>query len=510
MAPIPAHPKVGVAGTGSCLEWGFRIRDSNMSDISTLIRQGTARSIGAAIAAGHMTSVDVTRWYLERIAAYNGGEDGLNCVRSTSPRALEEARRADAELAAGRCRGPLHGVPYLIKDNVFTADGSPASAGSAALAGFVPPYEATVVARLRDAGAVLLGKTNLTEFADFVADTMPSEFSGAGGVVRHPLGLRYGRGLGSSVGSATAVGAGLCAFAIGTETQNSIQAPAIHTSIVGFKPTVGRVSRHGIVPLVPSQDSPGPLALTVDDAALVFHAIAGADVNDTATLAPFPDAGAGAAHRTLQGLRIGVPRRFIADNVLADGRAAAFARTLDALARAGAVIVDPCDLPSAEPLHEVRSCVFRTEFKESLDNLLATLRPCGMTSMADIIDWNRAHPEAIPYGQSLLEAAAATAGMRSPGYVTDRRRDLALSVDGGIAAALAAGAADVLLAPLAAAAKCTGKAGAPVAAIPAGQDDAGQPFGVTVFAMPGADRLVLDTAAAIERVVGQRIEARFD
>jgi amidase len=479
-----------------------------MSDISTLIRRGTARSIGAAIAAGHLTSVDVTRWYLERIAAYNGGENGLNCVRGTSPRALDDARRADAELAAGHCRGPLHGVPYLIKDNVFTADGSPASAGAAALAGFVPPYEATIVARLREAGAVLLGKTNLTEFADFVADTMPTEFSGAGGVVRHPLGLRYGRGLGSSVGSAAAVSAGLCAFAIGTETQNSIQAPAIHTSIVGFKPTVGRVSRHGIVPLVPSQDSPGPLALTVDDAALVFQAIAGADVNDTATLAPFPDAGA--SHRTLQGLRIGVPRRFMADNVLTGDRSTAFARTLDALAQAGAVIVDPCDLPSADPLHDVRSCVFRTEFKESLDNLLAALQPCGMTSLADIIDWNRAHPEAIPYGQSLLEAAAATAGMRSPGYLADRRRDLALSVDGGIAAALAAGAADVLLAPLAAAAKCTGKAGAPVAAIPAGRDDTGQPFGVTVFGMPGADGIVLAAAAAIERVVGQRIEARFD
>jgi amidase len=392
-------------------------------------------------------------------------------------------------------------VPYLLKDNVFTVDGSPASAGSRALAGFVPYYEATLVTRLREAGAVLLGKTNLTEFADFVADTMPSEFSGAGGVVRHPLGFRYGRGMGSSVGSAAAVGAGLCAFAIGTETQNSIQAPAIHTSIVGFKPTVGRVSRHGIVPLVPSQDAPGVLARTVDDTMAVYEAIAGADVNDTATLARYPDAHAGV--RPLQGLRIGVPRRFVADSVLDAIRSASFESALRTLAQAGAVIVDPCDLPSAEQLHEVRSCVFRTEFKESLNRLLEVLRPCGMASMADIIDWNNAHRDAIPYGQSLLEAANASAGMRSDGYLADRRRDIALSVDGGIAAALAAGAADVLLAPMSAAAKCTGKAGAPVVAIPAGEDSERHPFGLTVFGMPGSDRIVLEAAAAIEQVVGR-------
>ncbi|WP_354677344.1 amidase family protein [Cupriavidus plantarum] len=477
--------------------------ENNVFDIGACIGSATAKSIGAAIAARHITAVEVTQWYLARIDAYNGGASGLNCVRSLSSLALDEARRADAEIAAGQHRGPLHGVPYLIKDNVFTLDGSCTSAGSRALASFIPPYEATIVSRLRDAGAVLLGKTNLTEFADFVADTMPAEFSGAGGVVRHPLGLRYGRGLGSSVGSAAAVGAGFCAFAIGTETQNSIQAPAVHTSIVGFKPSVGTVSRHGIVPLVPSQDSPGPLTLTVEDAALVFAAIAGPDAHDTATLARLPEGHAG--ERSIRGLRIGIPRRYVADNVMNDCREAVFTRTIDALRDAGAVIVDPCDLPSAEPLHEVRSCVFRAEFKESLNNLLSTLEPCGLSSMAALIEWNRAHPDAIPYGQSLLEAANATEGLASAGYVADRRRDIALSVDAGIAAALQSARADVLLAPMAAAAKCTGKAGAPVIALPAGADANGEPFGVTVFAMPGDDRAVLEAAAAIEKVVGQRI-----
>lgn len=473
-----------------------------MSAFSHLLLSGSARAIGQAIAAGELTAVDAATWYLRRIAQFDSGPDGLNAVRSISPLALDEARRADAERAAGRVRGPLHGVPYLVKDNVFTCDGSPASAGSRALAGFLPPYEATLVRRLREAGAVLLGKTNLTEFADFVSDTMPSGFSGAGGVVRNPHGVAYGRGQGSSVGSAAAVAARFCAFAIGSETQNSIQAPAVHSSVVGFKPTVGRISRHGMFPLVPSQDSPGPLTVTVDDAVLVAEVVGGPDMHDTATLAAIS---IDSAPLPMRGLRIGIPRRHIADTVLTPGREAAFERMLAALAGAGAVIVDPCDLPGADALAEVRSCVFRSEFKASLDTLLNALTPCGMASMDDIIRWNHAHPDAVPYGQSLLEAASVAPDIRSPAYLADRRRDLELSINAGIAGALGAGKADVLLAPMSAAAKCTGKAGAPVIAIPAGLDADGLPFGVTVFAAPGQDAQVLQAALLVERVAGERI-----
>ncbi len=478
-----------------------------MSSIADLLKTGTARSIGAAIAAGRITSTEATAWYLARIGRLSDGRDGLNCVRGTSPLAVQAARQADAELAAGHSRGPLHGVPYLIKDNVFTADGAPASAGAKALEHFVPPYEATVVRRLRDAGAILLGKTHLTEFADFVSDRMPAEFSAVGGVVRHPLSLRFDRGQGSSVGSAAAVAATLCAFAIGSETQNSIQAPAISSSIVGFKPSAGSVSRHGIIPLVPSQDSPGPLTRNVDDAALVFDVLRGADMHDTATLGRHLEAGQGSS---LRGLRIGVPRRFMADTVLDEDRAPVFEDALRALAQAGAVIVDPCDLPSAEQLDEVRSCVFRTEFKASLNVLLQALAPCGMSSMADIVAWNLAHPAAIPYGQSLLEAANDSAGILSRQYIDDRRRDIALSLDAGIRAASMTGCADVLLSPMTAAAKCTGKAGAPVVAIPAGKDKAGNPFGVTVFTQPGRDLALLQAARAIEGVIGRRIEANLE
>jgi len=472
---------------------------------SSLLTSGSAKDIGAAINAGELTSLEATEWYLSRIDRLNQGENGINAVRSVSPLAREEAKRADLELAQGRSRGPLHGVPYLIKDNAFTTDGCFASAGSCALAEFLPPYEATIVTRLREAGAVLLGKTNLTEFADFVSDTMPSEYSGAGGRVRNPLGTRYDRGQGSSIGSAAAVSAGLCAFAIGSETQNSIQTPAVHSSIVGFKPTVGRVSRHGFIPLVPSQDSPGPLSRTVGDARLIYEAIAGADMKDTVTLEENAAETERGALTPLTRLRIGIPRRAVADNVITESNQEIFTRLLDALSQAGATIVDPCDLPSAEQLKDVRSSVFRVEFRESLNSLLQTLAPCGMTSVKDIIAWNEMHPENIPYGQSLLEASDSAPDLHSEQYIRDRRHDRVLSLDAGIVAALKSGQADILLSPMSAAAKCTGKAGAPVVAVPAGKDADGLAFGITLYAAPGQDNKVLQAAEWIEEVVGSRI-----
>ncbi len=474
-------------------------------DIAELLRHGSARAIGHAVAARQITSTEVTRWYLDRIERFDRGVHGINSVRSVSPMAIASAERADREIEAGRIRGPLHGVPYLVKDNMFTTDGCTAAAGAAALATFVPPYQATLVTRLSEAGAVLLGKTNLTEFADFVSDVMPAEFSGAGGVVRNPLGIRYDRGQGSSVGSAAAVAARFCAFAIGSETQNSIQTPATHSSIVGFKATVGLVSRHGVVPLVPSQDSPGTLTICVEDAWLVLQAIAGPDVRDSATLSCPMVLEQARGAPSLHGLRIGVPRRLQADLVMSDEMAPALDRVLNTLSEEGAVIVDPCDLPTADPLHEARSCVFRTEFKASLNSLLSDLRPCGIDSMETLIRWNELHPQAVPFGQSLLQAANATDGVRNAQYLADRRRDIVLSDAAGIVAAMQSSDVDVLLVPMTAAARCTGKAGAPVVSIPAGQYGKGAPFGITLFSNRWSDGRLLKMAAAVEKAVGDRV-----
>jgi amidase len=472
-----------------------------MSDIEHVLLNGSIAEIGVLYRSRRITVVGAVAWYLARIERFKD----LNAVREVSEHALEDAKRADHELAQGIDHGPLHGIPVLLKDNIL-ARGLRASAGARALADFKPSRDATLVAKLRAAGCIVLGKTNMTEFADYVSEVMPSEFSGAGGVVKNPHGIRYDRGQGSSVGSSAAVAASLAPFAIGSETQNSIQTPASYSSVVGYKPSTGLISRAGVVPLVASQDSPGPLTRCVADAALVTAILAGADPRDGLTLiytqSALPDP---SRVVDLRGVRIGVPRRQVAARPDFADVMPLFEAALAKLAAAGAAIIDPCDLPSAEQLQEVRSCVFRTEFEAALNTFLEDHNaPCGMGSLADIIAWNEQHPDAIPFGQSLLLAAQATSGLSDPAYRSDRARDIALSLEAGIPAALAMHNADLLIAPMGAAAKCTGKAGAPVLAIPAGKQADGTPFGITVFCKPGGDARLLAIGAAVERALDGR------
>ena len=476
-----------------------------MSDLDDLLLKGSIAGIGEAYRSRKLSVAEAAGWFERRIEALNGKGPALNAVREVSPHIAEEAKRLDAELADGRDRGPLHGIPVALKDNILTGDGMKASAGSAALADFLPGHDAALVRRLREAGAIVLAKANLTEFADFVSDVMPSEFSGAGGVVRNPHGMRYDRGQGSSVGPAAVVAASLCPVAIGSETQNSIQTPACFSSVVGYKPTVGMVSRHGVVPLVTSQDTPGPLARSVADALLVGRIIAAPDVNDTASLHVRRTRTA-AAGVPVSGLRIGVPRRTIADRADLAEVMPLFEAALSTLSKAGAIIVDPCDLPTAEQLQDVRSVVFRAEFKSALGAFLEAHRgPCGMRSIADIIAWNEQHPEAIPYGQALLIAANETGGVDDPRYGIDRARDVALSLTGGIGAALSANDVDLLMVPMGAAAWASGKAGTPVVALPVGVAPSGSPFGVTLLAGPGDDFRLLAFASTIEQTIGDRL-----
>lgn len=469
-------------------------------DIEQVLAQGSIAQLHAQMVERRISVEEATAWFLSRIAAISQSGPAINAVREVSASALQDARRLDNELAAGVNRGPLHGMPVLLKDNILTGDGMAASAGSAALAGFRPSRDADIVSRLRKAGAIVLGKANMTEFADHVSDVMPAGFSGAGGYVRNPHGADYGRGQGSSVGCGAAIAASLAMIAIGSETQNSIQTPAAFSSVVGFKPSVGLLSCAGIFPLVPSRDAPGPMTRSVADAALVAAILAG-----TNPARPRPGQVA-----NLAGVRIGVPRLHIADRAEFEPLMPQFERCLSKLSAAGAVIVDPCDLPSAVHLHGAPSCVFRAEFKAALNDFLAEHgSPCGIGSLQALIAWNQAHPGAIPYGQSLLVGAEATLGYGEPAYGADRDRDLALARAQGIDAALAAYDVRVLIAPMGAAAKCTGKAGAPVVAIPAGVDSAGMPFGVSVFASAGADSRLLAIAAGIERAIGERLIPAF-
>ncbi len=474
-------------------------------DMDDVLLRGSIASIHALLGARRCTVAELTQWYLSRIEAFNHAGPKLNAVRLLSTHALEDARRADEALASGHKFGVLHGIPVLIKDNVSIAHEYPTPAGATALLGFVPRHTATVVKRLTAAGAIVLGKTNLTEFADYVADVMPAEFSSVGGIVRNPHGIAYGRGQGSSVGSASAVAAAFAPIAVGGETQNSIQTPANFSSVVGLKPSVGMVSRAGIIPLVPSQDAPGVITRCVEDAALLFDVIAGADAHDPVSVLMRRDDRSGIGLQDMSHVRIGVPRRAMALRPEFSETLPLFDAALSRLARAGATLVDPCDLPSAEQLQEVRSCVFKTEFKASLDAFLeAHEAPCGIGSLADLVRWNTEHPECIPYGQSLLFAALETRGLNDPQYRLDRLRDIALSRSGGIDAALLGGNVDVLVAPMGAAAKCTGKAGAPTLAVPAGVDATGMPFGITLYTSLGKDALLLAVGGLVERVIGER------
>ena len=474
-------------------------------DIENVLMRGSIAELRALYVERHLSVTDAVNWYLSRINDISQKGPAINAVREVSLRAIDDAKRADVAIASGEDLQALHGIPVLLKDNILTGDGMKAAAGAAALRDFQPDDDAMLVKRLRSAGAIVLGKTNLTEFADFVSDVMPSGHSGNGGVVKNPHGIEYGRGQGSSVGSAAAVAASLCMFAIGTETQNSIQTPASYSSVVGYKPTVGLISTAGIVPLVPSQDSPGPLTRSVEDAILVASVLVVTDVRDKASLISSREMLDGLSCQGLKDIRVGVMRKQMADREEFLPFLPFFENVLKKLSTAGATVIDPCDLPSAEQLQEVRSSVFRTEFKASLNNFLQENEsPCGIDSMESLIAWNEAHPECIPYGQSLLLASNATKGIDDAQYQSDRARDISLSVTEGIDAAMNMFDVDVLIAPMGAAAKLTGKAGAPVIAIPCGMGPDLTPFGVTIIAKVGDDARLLAIGSQIERVVGER------
>lgn len=474
-------------------------------NIENVLISGTISDLSALYRDKKLTVIEAVTWYLSRIESISQTGLAINAVREVSACALEDARLADVAISTGQTLGQLHGIPVLLKDNILTGDGMSAAAGAAALKNFHPKIDATLVQKLRSAGAIILGKTNLTEFADFVSDVMPSGYSGNGGVVKNPHGIEYGRGQGSSVGSAAAVAASLCMFAIGSETQNSIQTPASYSSVVGYKPTVGVVSRFGVVPLVPSQDSPGPLTRSVADAILVASVLAGSDMRDSISLSVQGVMPGSVRYESLKGVRVGVLRRQIADRPEFSDLMPLFGSTLQKISHAGACIIDPCDLPSAEQLQEVRSSVFRTEFKAALNTFLIEHdSPCGIGSMSDLIAWNESHPEHIPYGQSLLIAANATTGLDNADYIKDRLRDIALTRTSGIDAALSMYDVDVLIAPMGAAAKLTGKSGAPVVAIPCGVTSTGIPFGITVISEFGSDARLLAITEQIEAVIGDR------
>lgn len=396
--------------------------------------------IAAAFADGRMTSQQLTQDYLTRIDKLDRRGPGLGSVIETNPRALEIADSLDVERKTRGVRGPLHGVPVLIKDNVETSDHMMSTAGSLALAGWYAPQDAPLVERLRAAGAVILGKSNLSEWANFRSTHSLSGWSGRGGQCRNPYATDRTPS-GSSSGSAVAVSANLCAIAVGTETDGSIVSPASVNGIVGLKPTVGLVSRRGIIPISHSQDTAGPLTRSVRDAAVMLGIMAGLDRADPASVAVGDrfqtDYARYVDPKGLAGARLGVARKFFADSAPLNGFLDTCIATLKA---AGATIVDPADLPLHGSTGAPEQEVMLYEFKADLNAYFKRLPPTfPVRSLSALIRFNEAHKDTeMPlFDQELLRQAEAKGPLTEKAYKDARAACLKATRSNGIDAVLA-------------------------------------------------------------------------
>ena len=370
------------------------------------------------MSAGRVTSRDLTEHYLRRVALVN---PLLHAVIALSPLALAHADDSDTRRRAGRLLGPLDGIPVLLKDNIDSAD-QPTTAGSLALAGHQPVRDAFLVQQLRAAGAVLLGKANLSEWANFRSITSTSGWSAVGGQTSNPYVLGYNPS-GSSSGSAVAVAARLAAVAIGTETNGSIVSPAGTCGVVGLKPTLGLVSRRGVVPISPLQDTPGPLTVSVADAALTLAAIAGVDPEDAATSRAPLDLTSAMDRGALAGTRLGVWRAGVVG--VSAGADACFEQAVAALRSLGADVVDPTDLPDLDDVDEQSWSALQQEFKVALNGYLGATSAAHPSTLAEVIAFNNDHreQELLHFGQETFVAAQATTGdLTAGGYLRARQR----------------------------------------------------------------------------------------
>lgn len=408
------------------------------------LEAATMSDLASALERRAVSSRELVEACTARISEHDAK---LGAVIELNPDAVAIAAERDAERAAGTLRGPLHGVPVMVKDNIDTGDRMRTSAGSLALADRRAAADSHIVQRLRAAGAVIVGKTNLSEWANFRSIRSTSGWSSRGGQTRNPYDTARTPG-GSSSGSAVAVAAGFCAGAIGTETDGSIVSPCSMNGLVGIKPTVGLVSRTGIVPIAASQDTAGPMARSIADAALLLGAIAGTDPADPATAAADRQR---ADYRLaldpvgLEGVRLGVARAYggyheRVDLLLEDAIAE--------LKRAGAMVIDPVELPSADEIRPAERVVMETEFKHGLQAYLAAA-DAGPRDLGDLVAFNRAHTaQVMPhFGQEIFESALGRGGLDEPAYRDALATCRRLARSEGIDAALARDRLDAIIAP---------------------------------------------------------------
>ncbi|HEX9936971.1 MAG TPA: amidase [Longimicrobium sp.] len=414
------------------------------------LEEATVQQMQDWMRAGRYTARSLAEAYLARIAEVDRQGPTLRSVIETNPDALQIADAMDAERRAGQVRGPLHGIPVLIKDNIDTADRMMTTAGSYALDGTPAPRDAFVAARLRAAGAVIIGKANLSEWANFRSTHSSSGWSGRGGQVRNPYALDRSP-CGSSSGSGAAIAANLAAVAVGTETDGSIVCPSSANSVVGIKPTLGLVSRSGIIPISHSQDTAGPMARTVADAAALLSVLAGVDPRDGATAAArahiAPDYTRFLDPAGLKGARIGVARaKMFGDERHTDRVVNAAIEQMRGL---GATIVDPADIPHLGDYGGDEFTVLLYEFKADLNAYLASRGATAkVKTLKEVIDYNERDPREMPYfGQEIMLMAQEKGPLTEKKYVDARARSLRLAGRVGIDAVMTRHRLDAIVAP---------------------------------------------------------------
>jgi len=485
----------------------------------------TIADLQAGMASGKFSARSIIEKYLARIEEIDKQGPTINSVIEVNPEALAIADAMDKERRQNQVRGPMHGIPVLIKDNIDTADKMQTTAGSLALLGSKPTRDSFVAQKLRESGAVILGKTNLSEWANIRSSHSSSGWSGRGGQTLNPYALDRNP-CGSSSGSGAATAANLCTVAVGSETDGSVVCPASANGLVGIKPTLGLISRTGIIPIAHSQDTAGPMARTVRDAAILLGALAGVDPRDNVTSA---GAGKAAADYTkfldphgLRGARIGVARKYFGSN---DAQDQLMNTLIDAMKRQGAEIVDPADLPTHGKFDDTEFLVLLYELKADLSVYLAA-RPGAPGSLKEVIDFNdHNRDKEMPYfGQDIFIKAEAKGPLTTKEYTDALEANHRLSRKEGIDKVMDQFHLDAVMAPTAGPAWLTDFAngdhavgGSSNAAAVAGYPDItvpagfvfGMPVGISFFGRAWSEPTLLKIAYGFEQIIQARRPPRF-
>jgi amidase len=487
----------------------------------------TIADLQSGMKSGMYTSRSITQHYLDKIGAIDKKGPAINSIIEINPDALAIADALDKERKAKGPRGPMHGIPVLIKDNIDTADRMATTAGSLALVGSKPPGDSFVVRQLRAAGAIILGKTNLSEWANIRASRSTSGWSGRGGLTKNPYALDRNCS-GSSSGTGASIAASLCAVGVGTETDGSVVSPSSINGLVGIKPTVGLISRTGIIPISHTQDTAGPMTRTVRDAAILLSALAGIDPDDAATA---ESRGFSSTDYTqflnakgLQGARLGVVRRYFGFH---DDVDALMNEAFDVLKKNGAIIVDPADSDALGQLGEAEGTVLQYDLKADLNAYLARLGPkAPVHSLKEIIEFNERNKktELQYFGQDTFIKAEARGPLTDKEYVDARAKNLRLSRAEGIDAIMDKFHLDALIAPtespawvsdlvtgdhfLCSSSTAAAVAGYPHVTVPAGFIF-GLPVGISFFGRAWSEPTLIRIAYAFEQATKHRKAPRF-